>query len=64
MYAIDKEETFNQCLMWKNMSNEITESPIILVGNKSDLEHERSVPIETGKRFAEENKMEFFETSA
>ena len=36
----------------------------ILIGNKSDLENKREVSFEEAKKFAEENKMKFFETSA
>ena len=36
----------------------------IVVGNKSDLESERAVPLKDGERFADEIKVEFIETSA
>lgn len=37
---------------------------IMLVGNKSDLRHLRSVPTEEAKSFAERNGLNFIETSA
>ena len=37
---------------------------IYLIGNKSDLEEKRQVTEEEGKKFAEENNLVFFETSA
>jgi GTPase SAR1 family protein len=37
---------------------------IMLVGNKSDLRHLRSVPTEEAKGFAEKNNLSFIETSA
>uniref|UniRef100_A0A6B2LLK4 Uncharacterized protein n=1 Tax=Arcella intermedia TaxID=1963864 RepID=A0A6B2LLK4_9EUKA len=36
----------------------------VLIGNKSDLSSARQVPYETGKTFAEEMRMEYFETSS
>eukprot|EP01127_Copromyxa_protea_P001619 TRINITY_DN1157_c0_g1_i1.p2 TRINITY_DN1157_c0_g1~~TRINITY_DN1157_c0_g1_i1.p2 ORF type:complete len:100 (-),score=35.19 TRINITY_DN1157_c0_g1_i1:53-352(-) len=37
---------------------------IMLVGNKSDLEHKREVTTEEAQKFADEHGCEFFETSA
>mmetsp|Transcript_17215 Transcript_17215/g.26589 ORF Transcript_17215/g.26589 Transcript_17215/m.26589 type:complete len:120 (-) Transcript_17215:33-392(-) len=37
---------------------------IVLVGNKIDLAHEREVSTSEGQRFAEQNQLLFFETSA
>jgi Ras-related protein Rab-2A len=37
---------------------------IMLVGNKTDLEHKRAVSTEEGERFARENNLIFLETSA
>lgn len=37
---------------------------IMLVGNKSDLRHLRSVPMDEAKLFAERNGLSFIETSA
>jgi len=37
---------------------------IILIGNKSDLEHKRAVSHEEGEQFAKENGLIFIETSA
>ncbi|KAL9647146.1 hypothetical protein ABK040_004862 [Willaertia magna] len=38
--------------------------PFVLVGNKSDLESERTVPTSQGQSFAENLKIPFFEASA
>jgi len=37
---------------------------IMLIGNKSDLEHRRAVSIKEGEVFAQENGLVFMETSA
>ena len=37
---------------------------IYLIGNKTDLEDKRQVPKESAKKFAEENNLVFYETSA
>ena len=37
---------------------------IYLIGNKNDLEDKRQVTTEEGKKFAEENNLSFYETSA
>jgi Ras-related protein Rab-2A len=37
---------------------------IMLIGNKSDLEHRRAVSIEEGQQFAQEHGLIFLETSA
>lgn len=37
---------------------------IMLIGNKSDLEHRRAVSTQEGQLFAQENGLVFLETSA
>jgi len=37
---------------------------IMLIGNKSDLDHRRAVSVEEGKEFAREHGLIFLETSA
>eukprot|EP00631_Chrysoreinhardia_giraudii_P008204 CAMPEP_0197430896 /NCGR_PEP_ID=MMETSP1170-20131217/52893_1 /TAXON_ID=54406 /ORGANISM="Sarcinochrysis sp, Strain CCMP770" /LENGTH=98 /DNA_ID=CAMNT_0042958829 /DNA_START=436 /DNA_END=732 /DNA_ORIENTATION=- len=37
---------------------------VMLIGNKSDLEHRRAVSLDEGKQFAKENGLIFMETSA
>jgi Ras-related protein Rab-2A len=37
---------------------------IMLIGNKSDLEHRRAVTTKEGEMFAQENGLVFLETSA
>lgn len=38
--------------------------PMILVGNKCDLESERAIPVEEGKNYAKQLGIPFMETSA
>jgi len=65
-YDITRRETFNHLKGWlaevQEHSNK--EMVIMLIGNKSDLEHKRAVTFEEGKKFAEENGLIFMETSA
>ena len=37
---------------------------VVLVGNKNDLEHRRTVSYEEGERFAQDHRFVFLETSA
>ena len=37
---------------------------IVLIGNKSDLDGKRVIPKDEGRKFAEDNKIKFYETSA
>lgn len=41
-----------------------SDANVFLVGNKLDLEENREVPFELGKKYADDNKAQFFETSA
>ena len=65
IYDITKRESFENVDKWfrvlrKNLRN----SPIILLGNKSDLNEEREVTEEEGKNKAEELNISFYETCA
>ena len=66
IYDITKKETFNAIPMWIESIRELkgNDFPIILIGNKSDLEEEREVETEKGKKLAEEYGFSFFETSS
>ena len=66
VYDITREETFDHIRKWYdevklNGSKDIC---CILIGNKKDLEEQRQVKYEEGKRLAEENNLLFLETSA
>ena len=65
MYDITNIETFSSIKGWINSIEEIKPKgfPIILIGNKCDLESERKIPKEEGIKEAENNGFPFFETS-
>ena len=67
VYAIDNKESFNHIETWlkevKLQSN--PDIKIFLIGNKSDLDEQRKVPLDMAKNFKEENGIHYFsETSA
>ena len=66
MYDITEVRSFNSVRMWiedcKSYTNKNTD--MILIGNKCDLALSRKISVEEGKNLAEENQMQFYETSA
>eukprot|EP00179_Madagascaria_erythrocladioides_P022233 CAMPEP_0198335584 /NCGR_PEP_ID=MMETSP1450-20131203/20409_1 /TAXON_ID=753684 ORGANISM="Madagascaria erythrocladiodes, Strain CCMP3234" /NCGR_SAMPLE_ID=MMETSP1450 /ASSEMBLY_ACC=CAM_ASM_001115 /LENGTH=407 /DNA_ID=CAMNT_0044040261 /DNA_START=233 /DNA_END=1455 /DNA_ORIENTATION=- len=66
VYDITRKETFEHLLSWLEDARAHSNSnmTIILVGNKSDLEHRREVSRESGEQFAKEHGLLFLETSA
>ena len=66
VYDITNRDTFDAIPKWLNDIKEINMdmSNMILIGNKIDLEEYRTVSYEEGKKFADDNKMGFIETSA
>jgi len=66
VYDITNEASFNNIENWYEQIQKETSKdiPILLVGNKCDLENERKVPIEKGKEKAQNLNCAFFETSA
>ena len=65
MYDITNKTTFESITDWINNIKDLKgdDFPLILVGNKIDLEEERKVNKEEGQKLADENKILFFETS-
>ena len=65
MYDITNKETFESIHEWIANVKEIKGEnfPMILLGNKIDLEDNREVSKESGEDLAYENHIEFFETS-
>ena len=68
VYAIDDRNSFNALDQWLNKLNDtidISKKPIMIIGNKSDVENEkRKITYEEGKKYAEEKGYHFYETSA
>ena len=67
VYSITDRKSFEDVQKWLSEFHANTErgaTVTMLVGNKSDLAEERRVTTDEGRRFAEENKLLFLETSA
>lgn len=66
VYDITREETFQSLKRWLEEArrNANENMVIMLIGNKSDLQHKRQVSKERGEAFARENGLIFMETSA
>jgi len=65
MYDITDRDSFEHISKWWNdiMNFKNKDFPVVLVGNKSDLEDERMVQKEEGENIAKEYNIKFFETS-
>ena len=65
MYDISKKESFTKIKDWlKNiLEHKDKDFPILLLGNKCDLEEKREVTKEEGDQLAKELKLNFYETS-
>jgi Ras-related protein Rab-11A len=66
VYDISKRESFHAIKQWLSEIRELSSMTniILLIGNKSDLKHQREVSTEDGSNFAQKNKLLFIETSA
>ncbi|CAF0782704.1 unnamed protein product [Didymodactylos carnosus] len=66
VYDISKHCTYENVERWLKELRDHADANIVimLVGNKSDLRHLRSVPSDEAKAFAEKNGVSFIETSA
>ena len=69
VFAIDDKESFEQLAekyerVLKNEKIDEIKYPIVLVGNKCDLENSRQVPQEEAKKFARKIGAEYVEVSA
>ena len=65
MYDITNKSSFESIPDWISSIKEAKGDnfPMILLGNKKDLEKERQISIKEGEQLADENDIEFFETS-
>lgn len=66
VYDITKRQTFDHIPRWLEELRAHADKNIviILIGNKTDLEDQRVVPIEDAKEFAQKEGLFFLETSA
>ena len=66
MYDITRRESFNHLARWleEARQNGNPSMAVMLIGNKSDLEHRRAVTTKEGEDFAREHNLVFLETSA
>jgi len=66
IYDITDRKSFSNITTWLNECKEMCYKDILicLVGNKIDLEEKRAVQKAEGEKFAEDNGLLFFETSA
>ena len=66
VYDISKRNSFQSLEKWLKELKDYAEGILVigLVGNKCDLKQVRSISTEEGKKFADDNDMIFFETSA
>ncbi|CAH6723546.1 ras-like protein 1 [[Candida] jaroonii] len=67
VYSIDSRSSLDELASFYEQIQRVKESdnvPILIVGNKCDLENERQVSYEEGKQLAESFNCKFFETSA
>ena len=66
VYDITNRESFNNVGTWMEECkiNGPSTISLVLVGNKIDLEDKRQITYEEGEDFANQNNMQFFETSA
>ena len=68
-YDITNIESFNNLKDWissikKNMEGKEIFIPLIILGNKIDMEDSREINKENAEKFANENNYQYFETSA
>ena len=64
-FALNDKESFTNVVTWLEDVREIsTNIPIVLFGNKCDLNNERKVTYEEAEECAKNNEIVYFETSA
>ena len=66
IYDVTDKESFDSMPKWISQIDDVKNSEVVfvLIGNKIDLEKERKVTYEEGKKFAEKNNYIFQEVSA
>ena len=66
VYDISDRKTFDNVITWVKECKDMCYKDIliVLIGNKCDLEGKRGVSYDEGEKFANDNNLLFFETSA
>ena len=68
VYSVNDKKSFNALDMWLNKlsdSSDLSKKPIVIIGNKSDIEQsKRVISYEEGKQYADSKGYHFYETSA
>ena len=66
VFAINDLESFNYLatVTTRLKKHEVLDFPIVVIGNKSDLENKRQVPTQQAKQFALSINAKYFETTA
>ena len=65
VYDITNRDSYENLGLWiKLIRDECGHMPIIILGNKNDLEEKRAVTIEEAQDFAKDNKIDYIETSS
>ncbi len=65
IYDITNRESFEKLDYWKELLKEsVGEIPIVIIGNKNDLDEKREVEVEEGEKLASELDTTYFEVSA
>jgi len=64
VYDITQRNSFESIQKWRQMVMDVAKPTIIIAGNKIDLDSNRQVSFEEGKKFADDIGASFVETSA
>ena len=67
VYSIANRESFNNLEGWLSQLNDVTDlkkKPVVIIGNKKDLERSRQIEFNKGKEFADSHNLHFYEVSA
>lgn len=67
VFSLIERETFDKLVYWLNTTRQTVidpDIPTVLIGNKLDMDNERSVSFEEAQAFADRYGMQYFETSA
>lgn len=67
VYSVTEKRSFDEIRRFKSMIDRVRnyeKVPVVVVGNKKDLEHKREISTKEGELMAKEFGCPFFETSA